>query len=326
MVVGVAEAVAGGGLAAGVSDAVVKGQCFKAVTDGLGVVAQVGLVPADRVAGAGLARRVPGGPEQIKGLLGVVEYQGVLILVLPQPGEGKMGTALADTVAELPVEINSMPEMAAGIRIDPQFGLCTAQASVRAGLGGPVTCPLRGGYRETLRCRPVVPVPPAVKIVSQAPADLADMVVKSGRCGVRDGCQQHCVLGFEPGQRLGAVMKFQWHDLARGLSEGQHVPGWVEQQCRLMSGAHVIVQHPAHGGVPVGVAVAGPSFLDRVGPQKIVKGEPGRLLAPHRPRSPRARLRSAGRLARSAASRPAPVGARRGRSAGAAGRRRRRRR
>ena len=107
VVVGVAQAVARGGLPAGVGEQVVQGQCL-AIAEGLGVVAQVGLVPADSIAGTGLTRPVIRRLEKIESVLGVVERQNVLILVFPQSGEGKVSAALSDGVAKLTVQINSV--------------------------------------------------------------------------------------------------------------------------------------------------------------------------------------------------------------------------
>lgn len=69
----VAEAVPRGGLPGAVAELLVQGECLLAVSEGVLVVAELGVKSADRVESASLPGRVAGGPVQVKGLPGVVE-------------------------------------------------------------------------------------------------------------------------------------------------------------------------------------------------------------------------------------------------------------
>jgi hypothetical protein len=69
--------------------------------EGLLVVAEEGVVPADRVEAEGLPGLVVGGLVKVLGLKGVVEGLGVAALPLPQAGEVVVSVGVPDQVAGL---------------------------------------------------------------------------------------------------------------------------------------------------------------------------------------------------------------------------------
>src|SRR4051794_31083469 len=90
-VVGVAEAVPGVGLAVAVADVLVQGECAPTEGERLLLVAELGLVPTDRVGCGGLPAAVAGRLAEPQRLPGVLEGAGGKVLPLPEHGENLVG-------------------------------------------------------------------------------------------------------------------------------------------------------------------------------------------------------------------------------------------
>ena len=88
VMVGVAQAVPGGGLALPVAEFAQQDEGVLAVEERPRVVAEQGMVPADRVQGPGQSVLVAGGPEQLERLQVVGERLVVTALNLQDDAEG----------------------------------------------------------------------------------------------------------------------------------------------------------------------------------------------------------------------------------------------
>src|SRR5215475_6817654 len=99
MVVSVAEAIKCVSLAAGVADVPLQGEGLLAVSEGLVMVPEQGMMPAGVVENPCLATAVTGGAEQGDGLLVVQERFCEAVLMLKYAAQLAMNLALAGRVA-----------------------------------------------------------------------------------------------------------------------------------------------------------------------------------------------------------------------------------
>jgi hypothetical protein len=102
------------------------------------MVAELGVVPADRVEGFGLPLLVAGGPVQVESLSGVVEGLAVATLPRPHQGEVAVGVGLPDLVAGLGRQVEAVLEVGVGVVVAAQLGVGAGQVAVSVGLCGRV--------------------------------------------------------------------------------------------------------------------------------------------------------------------------------------------
>ena len=100
------------------------------------------------------------------------------------------------------------------------------------------------------------------------------MAVEPGPGGEGDGGEQDLVLGLEPGQGLPVIGGLLGSGAGPGRGEGDRLLGWVQQEGGAGGGVQVVVEHPADGLAPVGVAVGVVGLLGGVGAQQVVEGVP----------------------------------------------------
>jgi hypothetical protein len=115
VVMGVAEAVPGVGLTMTVAELPVQGEGLPAEAEGPPMIAELRVVPADRVECLGLPGPVAGRPVQLEGLSGVVDRLGGAALPVKHHGEDDVGVGLADVVAELARQVESLLEVGVGV-------------------------------------------------------------------------------------------------------------------------------------------------------------------------------------------------------------------
>src|SRR5262249_11420168 len=158
--------------------------CPLAAGEGLPVVAEQGVQPADLVEGAGLPGLVAGGPEQVEGLPGVVEGLRGVALPLPQVGQVVVGAGLPDLVADLTVQVEGVAELGVGVVEATQPGVGAGEVAVGVSLCGRVGQPPGGGHRGAPGSGPVVPMPPSVEERPQGPGQLPGVGVEPGDGGM----------------------------------------------------------------------------------------------------------------------------------------------
>jgi hypothetical protein len=143
--VGVAEAVPGVGLPVAVAGLLEQGEGLLAGRQGVPVVAEQGVVPADVVEGVSLPGPVAGGAEQVEGWPGVAEGLGVAALPLRQLGEAVVDEALPGQVPGLAEQVEGLPQLYVRVveAAQPDVGL--GEVAVGAGLQIRVGQPPGGG-------------------------------------------------------------------------------------------------------------------------------------------------------------------------------------
>src|ERR1700680_2054620 len=106
---------------------------------------------------------------------------------------------LARTVSELPVQVESTPEviLAGFVAVEPQAN--AGETVVSVGLSGPLAKALCCGKRSALDGVQIMPVPALVEKARECPGDLPGVDAEASVGGVRDRRDQHPVLGLEPG-------------------------------------------------------------------------------------------------------------------------------
>ena len=166
------------------------------------MVAEQGVVPADRVEGVGLPGRWPAARNRSRACWAWSSASLVAALPLAHMGEAVVGVGLPDPVAGLGGQVEGVPQLGVGVVEAAQPGVGAGEDAVGAGLRGRVAQPLGGGHRGPLGGGPVVPVPAPVEEGVEGPGQLPGVGVEPGGGGVLDGGEQHAVLGGEPGQRL----------------------------------------------------------------------------------------------------------------------------
>ncbi len=191
LVVRVAETVPGGGLGVAVAQLLVHGQGLLAGGEGLAVVAELGVAPADCVEGIGLAGPVTGGPVQVERPLRVPERGQVV----PPPGthkpEVQVGQRLAGAVAQLDAQVEAAREVRLGFPVAAELSEHAGQPAMRVDPGRPVIQPYGGLKGDRLHGRPLVPAALPVEVVPERPGQLPGVGVEAiaGRTG--DGREQH---------------------------------------------------------------------------------------------------------------------------------------
>src|SRR3712207_872288 len=142
--VGEAEAVPGSGLADAITRLPQQGQGLLAADQGLMVVTELSLEPADGVERAGLPVRVIGGPEVPQRPPSVVESLSVTTLSLERPRQGEVGLRLADPVVELLEQGQGLPDVVDGVRVTAYADEGAGEAAVSEGLRQWVAQPAAG--------------------------------------------------------------------------------------------------------------------------------------------------------------------------------------
>src|SRR5439155_18935897 len=127
MVMGVPQAVPGVRFALAVSQLLVHGEGRAAVADGLRVLAQQGMEPADRVESVGLPERLAGGPEPIQGLPSMAECSAIVALLFEDKSKLVMRTRLFNHVAKRLEQVEGAQEMAACCVVVVQASVCAAE-------------------------------------------------------------------------------------------------------------------------------------------------------------------------------------------------------
>ncbi len=112
---GVPEAVPRLRLAETVAEFPLQFQSLLAERDGLRVIAEHGVEPADRVERPGLPGPVAGGAEQVEGLLRMPERLPVAALTLQQPGLMAVRVTLADGVPGRVVQPQCLAQPGIGV-------------------------------------------------------------------------------------------------------------------------------------------------------------------------------------------------------------------
>ena len=149
---------------------------------------------------------------------------------------------------------------------------------------------------------PVVPAALRIPGTGQRPGDLPRVRVEACLQGPRRRGHQDLVLGVEPGQSL-PRHRPMCSGVDAGLGRGQRdrPAGGVQRSATRVRGVQVVVEHPAHGRVPLGLAVGRLGQLGGVGAEQVMAREPaggvlGQQVRPGQLAQPAARLgQAAGR-------------------------------
>ena len=225
VVVGVGEGAPGGGLAVAVAEFLEQGQRLLAVAQGLPVLAEQRVVPADGVEDTGVRGATATGPEQLHGQLVVAERAGQIALLVMGPAEAAMGVGPPDVVAQLGEEPQRTVEAGARRPVQTEPASRPGQRAQapglprRVGIGRGTGRPQGRVERDPLDRRPVVPVPPSVEERLQRPGEQTRHPVAPGPGRRPDDGEQHRILGGQPGERL--LMA----DERFGLDAGRGGPG-----------------------------------------------------------------------------------------------------
>jgi hypothetical protein len=122
------------------------------------VIAELRKVPADRGEGFGQPVPLAGGPEQFKGLTGVVEGLGMAGPTGPHDGEAVVGCRPA-RVAGLAVQVERVPQLVVGVVEVAQPTVGKGEYAVGEGLRGRVREAAGGGHGAAPGGGPVLPLP-----------------------------------------------------------------------------------------------------------------------------------------------------------------------
>ena len=185
-----------------------------------------------------------------------------------------MDLGLAEAVAEPLVQREAAGVVAASLIIVAEVGAGGRQEAAGYGLRGGVAQAGRGGQRRALGRGPFLPVPAALQEGRHGPGELPGVAVEPGPGGEGDGGEQDLVLGLEPGQGLPVIGGLLGGGAGPGRGEGDRLLGWVQQAGGAGGGVQVVVEHPADGGVALGLAVGVAGLLGGVGAQQVVEGVP----------------------------------------------------
>jgi hypothetical protein len=82
---------------------------------------------------------------QVEGLLGAAERLAVAALPLKNLGQAEEGVNLAGVIAELPEQIEGVPEVSVGVVVAAQSDVGEPEVAVGVGLPGPVGQVADGG-------------------------------------------------------------------------------------------------------------------------------------------------------------------------------------
>jgi hypothetical protein len=176
-VLDVAEAVVRVPQAAAVAGLVEEPDGRGAVPRSQVVLAEVRVLPAQRVQAQALPGGVTGGQVQPHRPAGMADGGPALALPPEEPGQRAVRVGQAEQVAHLVVAVDGLPEMAAGdVRVaEPHRG--PGPAAVQAGLRAPVVAPHGDRQRPAGDGGPVVPVTAPVEQLGQGTRQFHEAVV-----------------------------------------------------------------------------------------------------------------------------------------------------
>ena len=169
VVVGVADAVPGVGLGA-VVVGVDESECASAVVQRLGVVAALGVTPADGVERGRLFAGVAGGLSTRQRVLGVVQRPFDLVSLVVQVGQGVVHHRLSDQVAGLLVQSQRLAEVGVGLGVAAEQQARVREPATGERLGSRVPQGGRGRQRDLPRGGEVRPVTLKLHVESAAQA------------------------------------------------------------------------------------------------------------------------------------------------------------
>jgi len=149
--------------------------------------------------------------------------------LIPQhPAEAEVGVGLACLVAEFSEQGDGLLEVDAGLVVLAEPTAGAPDACVSVGLAPPVTVTPCGVQGRVLGGGPVVQVPSPLEVDLERAGKLPGVGAPSGGGGQLDGCEQHRVLGLEPGpRRRAAGLPLRYYSgLGRGQGEG--LRAWMQ--------------------------------------------------------------------------------------------------
>src|SRR5580692_3291004 len=177
-------------------------------------------------------------------------------------------------VAEPLVQREAAGVVATGLIMVAEAGAGVRQEAAGEGLRGGVTHAGRGGQSYALGRDPFLKVPTRFQKGRQGPGELPGVAVEPGSGGEGEGGEQDLVLGLEPGPRLRVIGGLPGSGAGAGRREDDRLLGWVQQYGGARGGMQVVVEHPANGLTPAGVAVGALGLLGGVGAQQVVERVP----------------------------------------------------
>ena len=161
-------------------------QGLLAVGEGLLMVSEQGMTPAEVVERAGLPEAIAGNAGEVQGVLVVGEGLGVVALSLTDHGKGAVSAGLAVVVVEGLIEGEGLLKMNQSVGVVPELKVGVAEGVASAGLGGAVTKMVCCGEGGVLGGDPVVSMSSSAKEAGQSPGQLPGVDVKPMRGGVGD--------------------------------------------------------------------------------------------------------------------------------------------
>ena len=262
---GISEAVEGVGLAKPVAQLGVPGEC--ALTEGERplVFTAEGVLPADGVQGVGLPGQITRGLEQRECQMDMAERFTGAALAGEEPADVLVDAGVSGMVAELPVQAEGKGQVGAGLVVAAELDARTGQVAVCRGLRIQVMQALRGDQRGRGGGGPVAPVAAAVEVGRHHQRKLPRAAVQVSLRRKSDGCQQHGLLGVEPGQRIQVAGRRLRYRPRLRCGHDDPVAARVQQEVCCIGGVRVVVQHPPDGCAPLDHVFLRPGPVSGVG-------------------------------------------------------------
>lgn len=145
------------GLVGMVVEFLVQGEGLPQGREGLFMVPEPSVVPADIGERGRVPDPVTGGLEQAEGLLRGVQRLGGAAMQAGHEVAEVVGPRLSDEIAQLTAQVERTVEMEMGVVVAAQVGTCHGETAVGAGLLGRIAQPVGGVQRGLLGGDPVVP-------------------------------------------------------------------------------------------------------------------------------------------------------------------------
>ena len=249
-----------------------QGQGPLAELPGLPVAAEVGMAPADSGEGPGLLHLVTNGLEQDQGLLAVAERLGVALLEIGYPGHSPVDDGLPGLVAEPTVLFEAVRQVSMGQVVPGKLRVRPRKDAVSGGLAPDLTEARRRIQPVARDAGQLMPVAAGIQVVPDGQGKLPGVALEPGPGGQGGGGEQDVMFGLEPGQGLPLGHKVLAGDARLRRGDAQRRMRRIDQHGGGVSGVQVVVQRPADGRPPGGIAVEGAGLLGGVGAQQVMEG------------------------------------------------------